>query len=71
MPASQPSQSQAYLICTEWGPQRRIPREQRLAECIPEIPADTRRVWMKVFDQKVVTTCLINNTFANYGLAED
>ena len=52
-------QSLAYLIYAEWGPRRRIPREQRLAECFPEVPEDTRQAWMKVFDQKVVTTCLI------------
>jgi len=56
MPASQPSslaetQSQAYLIYSEWGPQSRIPRDQRLAECFPEVPEETRTVWVKEFDQ--------------------
>ena len=53
--AKQPSpadiESRAYLIYSEWGPQRQIPRDQRLADCFPEIPEDTRRVWMKEFDQ--------------------
>jgi hypothetical protein len=44
-------ESQAYLIYSEWGPQRQTPRDQRLAECFPEIPEDTRRAWMKEFDQ--------------------
>jgi hypothetical protein len=56
MPANQPSsqaetKSQAYLIYSEWGTQSRIPRDQRLAECFPEIPEDTRQAWMKEFDQ--------------------
>jgi hypothetical protein len=45
------SESRAYLIYSEWGPQRQIPRDQRLADCYPEIPEDTRRAWMKEFDQ--------------------
>jgi hypothetical protein len=45
------TQSRAYLIYSEWGPPRLIPRAQRLAECFPDIPADTRRAWMKEFDQ--------------------
>ena len=44
-------QSKAYLIYSEWGPQRQIPRDQRLADCFPEVPEDTRRAWMKEFDQ--------------------
>jgi hypothetical protein len=44
-------ESQAYLIYSEWGPQRQIPRDQRLADCFPDIPEDTRQVWMKEFDQ--------------------
>ncbi len=53
--AKQPSladlESRAYLIYSEWGPQRRIPRDLRLADCFPEIPEDTRRAWMNEFDQ--------------------
>ncbi len=44
-------QSQAYLIYSEWGPSRLIPRDQRLAECFPDVPEDTRHAWMKEFDQ--------------------
>jgi hypothetical protein len=44
-------ESRAYLIYSEWGPPRKIPRDQRLADCFPEIPEDTRRAWMKEFDQ--------------------
>jgi hypothetical protein len=43
--------SKAYLIYAEWGPPRLIPREQRLAECFPDIPENTRLAWMKEFDQ--------------------
>ncbi|MBP7689355.1 MAG: hypothetical protein KA765_15675 [Thermoflexales bacterium] len=42
---------QAYLIYSEWGPSRSIPRDQRLAECFPKVPAETRAAWMKEFDQ--------------------
>ena len=55
MTASQPSlietKNEAYLIYSEWGPQRRIPRDQRLAECFPHIPENIRIAWMKEFDQ--------------------
>ena len=56
MPSSQPSpladvESKAYLVYSEWGPQRSIPRDQRLAECFPGIPKDTRQAWMKEFDR--------------------
>jgi hypothetical protein len=44
-------ESQAYLTYSEWGPQRLIPRDQRLADCFPEIPENTRRAWMKEFDK--------------------
>jgi hypothetical protein len=52
MPSSQPSslaeiESQAYLIYSEWGPRRQIPRDQRLSECFPDIPEGT----MKEFDR--------------------
>jgi len=45
------TQSQAYLIYSEWGPESRIPRDERLADRFPEISTDTRRAWMTVFDQ--------------------
>jgi hypothetical protein len=56
MRSSQPSslaeiKSQAYLVYSEWGPQRQIPRDQRLAACFPEISGATRRAWMKEFDE--------------------
>ena len=50
-PPSTDIESRAYLIYSEWGPQRGISRDQRLAECFPEIPEETRRAWMKEFDQ--------------------
>ena len=43
--------SKAYLIYSEWGPPRQIPRDQRLADCFPDISPDTRRTWMKEFDE--------------------
>jgi hypothetical protein len=54
MPSSRSSslaetQSQAYLIYSEWGPDSLIPRDERLADRFPEIPADTRRAWMAEF----------------------
>jgi hypothetical protein len=56
MPSPQQSslaelKSKAYLVYSEWGPQRLIPRAQRLAECFPEILEDTRQAWTKEFDQ--------------------
>ncbi|MFN8594728.1 MAG: hypothetical protein U0559_00885 [Anaerolineae bacterium] len=55
MTASQPSlietKNEAYLIYSEWGPPRLIPRDQRLAERFPHIPEDMRIAWMKEFDR--------------------
>jgi hypothetical protein len=41
--------SAAYLIYSEWGPQRSIPRAQRLAQEFPKIPEDTLAAWMEEF----------------------
>jgi hypothetical protein len=45
------TQSRAYLIYSEWGPDSRIPRDERLADRFPDIPEDTRRAWMAEFDR--------------------
>jgi len=43
--------SAAYLIYAEWGPQRSIPRDQRLTQEFPEIPSDTLAAWMDEFNK--------------------
>ena len=43
--------SEAYLVYTEWGPDRRIPRPERLAALFPDIDQATRVAWMADFDQ--------------------
>ena len=45
------TQSQAYLIYSEWGPESRIRRDERLDDRFPAIPEDIRRAWMAEFDQ--------------------
>lgn len=42
--------SNAFLIYSEFGPDLRIPRPQRLAECFPETPALTIQSWLKEFE---------------------
>ena len=39
----------AYLIYSEWGPDLRIPREERLAKQFPHIPEDLRQAWIEEF----------------------
>lgn len=43
--------SEAYLIYSEWGPDRRIPRPDRLAALFPDTDEATRAAWMADFDQ--------------------
>ena len=43
--------SQAYLVYSEWGPERRIPRPERLAALFPGTDGTTRATWMADFDQ--------------------
>ncbi len=43
--------SDAYLVYTEWGPDRRIPRPERLAAMFPGTDEATRMAWMADFDQ--------------------
>jgi hypothetical protein len=43
--------NKAYRTYSEWGPQRRIPREMRLAAEIPEIEVQTRAAWMSEFEK--------------------
>jgi len=43
------TKSAAYLVYSEWGPQRSIPRDQRLSPEFPGIPADTLSAWMEEF----------------------
>jgi hypothetical protein len=43
--------SEAYLIYTEWEPDRRIPRPERLRDLFPNMDEVTRTAWMADFDQ--------------------
>lgn len=43
------TKSEAYLIYSEWGPDRQIPRDERLAARFPEADEGTRAAWMAEF----------------------
>ena len=43
--------NKAYLIYTEWGPDRRIPRPERLGDLFPDTDEATRVAWMADFEQ--------------------
>lgn len=43
--------SKAYLVYSEWGPDRRIPRPERLADVFPDMDEATRLAWMAEFDR--------------------
>ena len=43
--------SEAYLVYSEWGPDRRIPRPERLATLFPGTDEATRTAWMAEFDR--------------------
>lgn len=45
------TKSEAYLIYSEWGPDRQIPRDERLAACLPQTDEATRLTWMGEFDE--------------------
>ena len=47
---SDKTQSKAYLVYAEWGPDSRIPRDERLAACFPNVTAEERTEWMALFD---------------------
>lgn len=47
----EPLKSRAYLIYTEWGPDRSIPRDERLAALFPDVDEATRAAWMADFDE--------------------
>jgi hypothetical protein len=42
--------SQGYLVYSEWGPDRRTPRDMRLATRFPETTQEERAAWIKEFD---------------------
>ena len=44
------TKNEAYLIYSEWGPDRRIPRAERLASQFPNTDEATRTAWMAEFD---------------------
>lgn len=44
------AKSRAYLIYSEWGPDRRIPRAERLASVLPGQMDAERTAWMAEFD---------------------
>ena len=48
--ASDKTKSEAYLVYAEWGPDRRIPRDERLAAVFPAQTAEERVEWMALFD---------------------
>lgn len=39
----------AYLVYSEWGPQRSIPRDRRLRQAFPGISAKQRAAWLADF----------------------
>ena len=43
--------SWAFIIHTEWGQGARLPREERIADHFPEIPAAEREEWLREFKQ--------------------
>lgn len=45
------AKSDAYLIYTEWGPNRSIPRAERLAALFADVDEATRAAWMADFDE--------------------
>ena len=49
VPSLDELKNEAYLIFAEWGPDLRIPREKRLADCFAEVPNDTRAAWLGEF----------------------
>ena len=50
----------AYQVYSEWGPDRRIPRPERMADQFPSTDEATRLAWMAEFDH-------INRTIWNYA----
>jgi hypothetical protein len=48
-PQADDVKSAAYLTWAEWGPDARIPRDERLASVFPSVPADERKAWMDAF----------------------
>ena len=48
-PSPDNMKSPAYLVYSEWGPQLSIPRDQRLAQEFPEIPAEELAAWIEEF----------------------
>lgn len=49
-PQADQLKSQVYLVYSEWGPDLRIPRPERLASVFPDIDEATRTAWMAEFD---------------------
>jgi|CXWK01.1.fsa_nt_gi hypothetical protein len=47
---SDKTKSKAYLVYAEWGPDRRIPRDVRLAACFPALTVEERAEWLALFD---------------------
>ncbi len=47
---SDKTKSKAYLVYAEWGPDLRIPRDERLAACFPALSAVERVEWIALFD---------------------
>ena len=43
--------NRAYLIYAEWGPNRSIPRDERLRHDFPQADEATRKAWMAEFER--------------------
>lgn len=43
--------SAAYLIYSEWGPLRAVPRDERLESSFPDMGQAERAAWIAIFDE--------------------
>lgn len=50
-PSADNTKSKAYLVYSEWGPDRAIPRDVRLADQFPATDEALRAEWMADFDR--------------------
>jgi hypothetical protein len=45
------TKSRAFLVFSEFGPDRRTPRSERLATCFPNLPASQIETWITDFHE--------------------
>jgi hypothetical protein len=50
-PSSNGTMNRAYLVYAEWGPNRSIPRDERLRHEFPQSDVATRKAWIAEFDR--------------------